>query len=167
VAGDKHIGSVVCQLLLYDIWVCPENSCNCGLARGIVIPNAAKLGPLARMNTVLSMVPPMINPPIMILSNVCTNPLANPQLQLFSGQTQIAYNNNWQTTDPMCLSPATFCGDDQDIIGTGLDPCSVTPTGCTLDSGIYVTLPPGTYSVFLSGVGGVTGVGIVEVFDVP
>jgi len=92
--------------------------------------------------------------------------MANPSIRLFSGSTMIAQNDDWQTTDPLCLSPATFCGDDQDIIGTGLDPCSIEPSGCSLESGIYITLPPGTYTVFMFGVGGGTGVGIVEVFDV-
>jgi hypothetical protein len=95
-----------------------------------------------------------------------TGVLANPTMQLYSGSTVIAQNDNWQNTDPLCLSPATFCGDDQDIIATGFDPCTVATTGCTLDSGIYVTLPPGPYTAIVSGVGGGIGVGLVGVFDV-
>ena len=34
-----------------------------------------------------------------------------------------------------------------------------------LESAILVTLPPGAYTVIVSGVGSGTGVGIVEVFD--
>lgn len=93
-------------------------------------------------------------------------PLANPTIQLYSGQTVIAQNNDWQTTDPLCGSPAVACGTATDIQNTGLDPCSVTATGCTLDSAIYVTLPPGGYTAILSGVSGGTGIGIVEVFEV-
>ncbi|MBI3608407.1 MAG: FG-GAP repeat protein, partial [Nitrospirae bacterium] len=93
-------------------------------------------------------------------------PMANPQIQLYSGQTVIAQNNDWQTTDPLCLSPATACGTATDIQNTGKDPCAVTTTSCTLDSAIYITLPPGPYTTIVSGVGGGTGTGIVEVFDV-
>jgi len=91
--------------------------------------------------------------------------LANPTMQLFSGSTLIAQNNDWQTTDPLCLSPAVTCGDDQDIIGTGLDPCTAATTGCTLDSAIYVTLPPGAYTAIVQGVGGGTGIGLIGIFD--
>ena len=77
----------------------------------------------------------------------------------------IAQNNDWQTTDALCGSPAVACGSASDIQDTGLDPCSVTTTGCTLDSAIHVTLPPGGYTAILKGVNNGTGVGIVEVFE--
>jgi hypothetical protein len=91
--------------------------------------------------------------------------LPNPTMQLYSGSTVIARNNDWQTTDPLCGSPATACGDDQDIIATGLDPCTAATTGCTLDSAIHITLPPGPYTAIVSGVGGATGVGLVGIFE--
>ncbi|HEX9756175.1 MAG TPA: hypothetical protein VGB26_00070 [Nitrospiria bacterium] len=95
-----------------------------------------------------------------------TGAMANPTMQVFSGSTVIAQNNNWQTTDPLCSAPAVSCGDDQDINATGLDPCSAAITGCALDSAIYITLPPGAYTAIVSGVGGGTGVGLVGLFDV-
>jgi uncharacterized repeat protein (TIGR01451 family) len=95
-----------------------------------------------------------------------TGVMSNPTMQLYSGSTVIAQNNNWQTTDPLCLSPVEYCGDSGDIIATGFDPCTAATTGCTLDSAIYVTLPPGPYTAIVSGVGGGTGVGLVGVFDV-
>jgi len=97
--------------------------------------------------------------------------LSNPTLTLYSGPTPIAQNDNWGTTDPLCMSPATFCGDPTDISNTGLDPCTPNPgqgsapPGCASESAILVTLPPGNYTAILSGVGGLTGVGLVEVFD--
>ncbi len=89
--------------------------------------------------------------------------LANPTLRLYSGQTVIAQNDNWQDAS-QCASGYT-CGGATEIQATGKDPCSVTPTSCTLDSAILITLPPGRYTTILSGVGGGTGVGIVEVFN--
>ncbi|HEX9758597.1 MAG TPA: hypothetical protein VGB26_12505, partial [Nitrospiria bacterium] len=80
--------------------------------------------------------------------------------------TVIAQNNNWQTTDPLCAAPAISCGNDQDIIATGLDPCTAATTGCTLDSAVHITLPPGAYTAIVSGVNNATGVGLVGVFDV-
>lgn len=98
--------------------------------------------------------------------------LADPTMQLYSGQTVIAQNNDWQTTDPLCLSPATGCGGASEISGTGVDPCqanpgqSVAPPGCTQESALYVTLQPATYTIIVRGVGGSVGMGLVEVFEV-
>jgi len=92
--------------------------------------------------------------------------LANPFLQLFSNQTVIAQNDNWQTTDPLCGAPAVSCGGQAEIVATGLDPCVGNLTGCAQESAILVTLPPGNYTAQVSGVGGGTGVGLVEVFEV-
>jgi hypothetical protein len=97
--------------------------------------------------------------------------LANPFMQLFSGSTVIAQNDDWQTNDPLCGNMGYACGGVSEITATGLDPCqpnpgqSTSPPGCTQESVIVITLPPGAYTAIVSGVGG-TGVGLVEVFDV-
>jgi hypothetical protein len=95
--------------------------------------------------------------------------LADPFLQLFSGSTVIAQNNNWQDA-PNC--PGFSCGGAPQILATGSDPCQpnpgqlTAPPGCAQESGILITLPPGAYTAIVSGVGGATGVGLVEVFEV-
>lgn len=73
--------------------------------------------------------------------------LANPVLQLFSGQTPIASNDDMGTAANL-----------EAILATG-----VAPTN-PLESAILVTLNPGAYTAIVSGVGGATGVAIVEVF---
>jgi hypothetical protein len=94
--------------------------------------------------------------------------LANPFLQLFSGQSVIAQNDNWQDI-PSC--GGLPCGGAAPIAATGLDPCqpnpgqSASPPGCAQESAIFITLPPGAYTAIVSGVGGATGVGLVEVFE--
>jgi len=75
-----------------------------------------------------------------------TGVLANPMLQLYSGQTIIASNDNWQDANASAIQ------------ATGLAPASV------LESAILITLPPGAYTAIVSGAGGGTGVGIIEVF---
>ena len=75
------------------------------------------------------------------------NPLANPVLQLFSGQTQIAINDNWETA----ANAAT-------LQASGFAPSS------PLESAILITLDPGAYTAIVTGAAGGTGVGIVEVF---
>ena len=94
--------------------------------------------------------------------------LANPFLQLFSGQDVIAQNDNWQDA-PSC--GGFVCGTATQIAATGLDPCqpnpgqSTSPPACAQESAILISLPAGAYTAIVSGVGGGTGVGLVEVFD--
>jgi hypothetical protein len=94
--------------------------------------------------------------------------LANPLLQLFSGQTVIGQNDNWQDP-PSCNG--FICGGAAEIAATGLDPCqpnpgqTTSPPGCAQESAILITLPPGAYTAIVSGVGGGIGVGLVEAFE--
>jgi hypothetical protein len=76
-----------------------------------------------------------------------TGVLANPKLQLFSGATEVASNDDWGTA-----------ANAVQIQASGLAP------GDPLESVILITLNPGAYTAIVSGVGGTTGVGIVEVF---
>ena len=94
--------------------------------------------------------------------------LANPLLRLFSGQAVIAENDNWQEA-PSCVG--TVCGGAAQISATGLDPCQPNPGqpspphNCALESSILISLNPGAYTVHLSGAHGVTGVGLLEIFQ--
>ena len=96
--------------------------------------------------------------------------LADPFLRIFSGQTPIAQNNNWQDA-PTC-NPGITCGTAQQITATDLDPCMPNPGqggpphNCNLESAILITLEPGPYTVQLSGAGQ-TGTGLVEIFEIP
>ncbi len=72
--------------------------------------------------------------------------LANPMMSLYSGSTVLASNDDWGTA----VNAA-------DITATGLAPTNA------LESAILTTLPPGAYTVIVQGVGGTSGVGIVEV----
>jgi|GEM_PF-4966624 len=87
--------------------------------------------------------------------------LGNPLLQLFSGQTVIAFSDNWRDLQ------------QEEIVATGLDPCqpnpgqAVAPPGCDLESAVVLDLPAGAYTAWLSGVSGQTGIGLVEIFEVP
>jgi hypothetical protein len=78
--------------------------------------------------------------------------LANPTLTLVrsSDQAVIASNDNWGS--------AANAGQ---ISAMGLAPANAA------ESAILVSLPPGAYTAIVSGVGGGTGVGTVEVFRAP
>jgi hypothetical protein len=98
--------------------------------------------------------------------------LANPFLRIFSGSTVIAQNDDWQVSDPLCGSMGFTCGGPGQIVATGLDPCvpnpgeSTAPPGCGQESAILITLPPGAFTAIVTGAGGGTGIGLVEVFEV-
>ena len=78
-----------------------------------------------------------------------TDALLNPMIQLIrsSDQAQIAVNDNWQSA-----------ANAADIQASGFAPPEA------LESAILITLPPGAYSVILTGAGGATGIAILEVF---
>jgi glucose/arabinose dehydrogenase len=107
--------------------------------------------------------PSMSAPPLFV-----PGVLADPVLTLFSGQTVIAGNNNWQDA-PSC--GAFRCGTPAQIAATGMDPCqpnpgqSSAPAGCVLESAVLITLNPGAYTVHLSSANSTAGIGLIEIFE--
>jgi alpha-tubulin suppressor-like RCC1 family protein len=77
------------------------------------------------------------------------NAMANPVLNLYSGQTNIGSNDDWQDAANAAALTASGFAPSND-----------------LESAILVTLDPGPYTAIVSGAGGTTGTGIVEVFEV-
>jgi hypothetical protein len=83
-------------------------------------------------------------------------------LQIFpQGQiVPIAQSDTWMVLDPLCLSPAQTCEGPAAIAATGFAPPNDN------EAAVLLTLPSGAFTAVVSGVGG-TGVGLVEVFEVP
>lgn len=73
--------------------------------------------------------------------------LADPTLELFSGNTSIATNNNWRDTQETIIQ------------NTGI------PPGNDLEAAIVRVMAPGSYTAVLRGNGDGTGVGLVEAYD--
>jgi hypothetical protein len=77
------------------------------------------------------------------------NPLQNPTLELHGGAGElITTNDDW-----------TASSQKQEIIDSGLAPLD------DRESAIIATLPEGNYTAIVAGVGGTSGVGLVEVYD--
>lgn len=74
--------------------------------------------------------------------------LLDPTLELFSGNTQLAANDNWAGNSNAAA-----------IVATGLAPANPN------ESALLVTLAPGAYTTVLRGANGGTGIGLVEVYD--
>ncbi|MFT5134779.1 MAG: polyhydroxybutyrate depolymerase [Gammaproteobacteria bacterium] len=74
--------------------------------------------------------------------------LADPKITLLQGSTAIDSNDNWQDHAEVTNIPNNLKPDND------------------LEAAIYKELAPGAYTAIVEGVGGATGVGIVEVFAV-
>ena len=80
--------------------------------------------------------------------------VADPQLVLFNGASaRIGDNDNW--------------GGDAALTAAFNSVGAFALPAASRDAALLVTLQPGNYSVQVSGVGGTTGVAIVEVYEVP
>ncbi len=75
--------------------------------------------------------------------------LLDPTLDFYRGSELILSNDNWKTTDKSAIE------------ATGLAPAN------DKESAILVTLDPGSYSAVVRGKNNTTGIGIVEVYQMP
>ena len=77
--------------------------------------------------------------------------LTDPQIQLVrsSDNATIATNDDWPATANLSA-----------LLATGLQPVHAK------EAALYMTLSPGLYTAIVSGVGGATGVGLVEVYEI-
>lgn len=75
-------------------------------------------------------------------------PLGDPKIQLYSGSSVIAENDNWQI----------------DARAADLKALNLAPANPN-EAALLVTLNPGAYTVILSGVNATTGVGLVEAYE--
>ncbi|MBS0657417.1 MAG: peptidylprolyl isomerase [Verrucomicrobia bacterium] len=73
--------------------------------------------------------------------------LANPQIELRSGGSVVATNDDWRATQQAAIQASGFAPAND------------------LDAALIATLPPGSYTPIVSGVGGAAGVAIVEVYE--
>ncbi len=84
------------------------------------------------------------------------NALPNPEVELHDSTGTIGMNDDWQTTQ---IGGVITSDQVAEIQSSGLAPSN------SLESAIIATLAPGSYTAIVQGVSGVTGVGIVEVYD--
>ena len=83
-----------------------------------------------------------------------TGTVVDPQLTLFAGSTKIGENNDWAGTAELTAA-ATSVG------------AFALPAATSKDAALLVSLQPGNYSVFASGVNNTSGVALVEVYELP
>lgn len=82
--------------------------------------------------------------------------LLDPQIELFnSSSVSLRKNDDWATGDDAAIIAAA-------AVSGGAFPLS----SASKDAAMIIMLPPGAYTVQLTGVGNTTGIGLVEVYDV-
>ncbi len=86
------------------------------------------------------------------------NALANPQLELHDANGILAGNDDWQTTQ---IGGIIASDQSAAIVNSGLAPSDGK------ESAIIATLAPGNYTAIAQGVGGISGIGLVEVYTLP
>jgi len=75
--------------------------------------------------------------------------LANPAVTLYAGGNQLATNEDWKTNANVA-----------DITASGIAPTD------DLESALLIRLEPGAYTTVVNGVGGTSGIGLVEVYEI-
>ncbi|MBI4626541.1 MAG: PQQ-binding-like beta-propeller repeat protein [Verrucomicrobia bacterium] len=80
--------------------------------------------------------------------------LTDPKLALYRGIAQLGENDNWGGASELV---SAFSQVGAFALGSG----------ASRDAALVVTLAPGSYTAQVSGVNSTTGVGLVEVFEVP
>jgi hypothetical protein len=117
-----------------------------GTGQDVVIAGFLLSDESASNTVVVRGIGPSLAPGSFLVSAV----LADPSLELRdSNGTLLTANNDWQDDAAQAA----------EITAAGLAPTN------NLESGIAAILPPGLYTVLLSGVNNGTGIGIVEVYD--
>lgn len=85
-----------------------------------------------------------------------TGVLADPTLSVFRGTSEIASNDNWQTQN-----------NSQAVATAAVESGAFALAAGSRDSALVLTLEPGAYTCRVAGVGGTTGVALVEVYLLP
>ncbi|MEY2879243.1 MAG: hypothetical protein RLZZ15_1623 [Verrucomicrobiota bacterium] len=82
--------------------------------------------------------------------------LARPQLAVFAGATEVARNAGWSASPDAAAIAAAAAQAGAFPLASG-----------AADSALLISLAPGAYTAQVAGLGGATGVALVEVYAVP
>lgn len=85
-----------------------------------------------------------------------TDTLADPLLQIYRGETLLRENDDWDT--PSSAQPA---------LRTAATQVGAFALTSRTDSAMLITLQPGAYTAKVSGFSGETGVGLIEIYEMP
>jgi hypothetical protein len=84
-----------------------------------------------------------------------TGLLADPQIAVFSGPTQVTSNDNWETS---ANTPAQVTAASTRVGAFAL-------AAGSRDAALLITLQPGNYTIQVTGVNNTMGVALIEIYD--
>lgn len=94
------------------------------------------------------------------------NVLPDARLGIYSGQSLIARNDNWET--PQAVTGSSHVAASAAEITSAIQACGAfTFATGSKDSAVILTLPPGPYTAQVSSPAGQAGVALVEIYEVP
>lgn len=79
--------------------------------------------------------------------------IADPRLALYSGQTQLAANDNW--------------GGDPTLAAISARSGAFPLPAKSRDAALLLTLQPGAYTLNVAGTDGLSGIALIEIYEVP
>lgn len=85
-----------------------------------------------------------------------TEALADPVLTIYSGSTVIATNDRWENSEQVAAMTAASKNAGAFTLASGSE-----------DAALFITLPPGAYTVEVKGKDGAEGIALLEIYEVP
>jgi hypothetical protein len=94
------------------------------------------------------------------------NALPDPLLTVYNAASvPIAQNDQWETSAP--LTTAQTSASPADLSAAFTSTGAFALAHGSKDAALIVVLAPGAYTAVVSGVGGQTGVALVEIYEIP
>ncbi|WP_414663867.1 matrixin family metalloprotease [Horticoccus sp. 23ND18S-11] len=122
-----------------------------GSADDVLIAGLVVTGPGPRTYLIRGVGPTLANAPFSI-----AGALSDPFLQVFQGETLLRENDDWDAS----LSAQPSLRDAAAKVGA-------FPLQVRRDAAMIITLLPGSYTAKVSGFQGTTGIGLVEIYELP
>ena len=125
----------------------------------VLIAGLVVTGPGPRTFLIRGIGPTLLKPPFNI-----SGALLDPFLEIYRGETLLRENDDW---DSPPNGQAALRDAAKKVGAFALVETRDTALRTGLDSAMLITLPPGSYTAKLSGFEGTTGIGLIEIYEVP
>ncbi|MFM8338029.1 MAG: matrixin family metalloprotease [Opitutaceae bacterium] len=125
----------------------------------VLIAGLVVTGPGPRTFLIRGIGPTLLKPPFNI-----SGALLDPFLEIYRGETLLRENDDW---DSPPNGQAALRDAAKKVGAFALVETRDTALRTGLDSAMLITLPPGSYTAKLSGFEGATGIGLIEIYEVP
>lgn len=130
-----------------------------GTGGDIIIAGFVVSGPGPKTYLIRAIGPTLLGAPFNL-----TGSLTDPYLKIYRDGVLIRENDDW---DSPAAAQATLRSTATQVGAFALRETRGTSPATGLDAVLLVTLPPGGYSAQMSGLDGLTGIGLIEVYEVP